>query len=69
MDKQPSGDATSVWAWGIVEPGWYCACWGWDGKFAEHLKQIGYRVVRSIGKPTPDGRPTDIRGNPMPVTV
>ena len=42
---------TSVWAYGIVEPGWYIAKLLWDQSYAEHLQSLGYRVVRSVKKP------------------
>jgi hypothetical protein len=59
-------DATCVWAFGIAEPGWYCAKSIWDQAYAAHLQSLNYRVVRSIGKPTIDGRPTDVFGRPTP---
>jgi hypothetical protein len=42
----------SVWAYGIKEPGWYCAKSLWSDSYAEHLRSIGYVVERSFGKPT-----------------
>jgi hypothetical protein len=68
MPEQVSGDPTLVWAYGINEPGWYCAMWGWRKWYADHLESMGYRVVRSIGRPTPDGRPTNIHGQPDDMT-
>jgi hypothetical protein len=41
-----------TWAYGIVEPGWYCARWGWNDAYSKHLESLGYRVVRSVHKPT-----------------
>ena len=51
MNTVPSADMTSVWAYGIVEPGWYIAKLLWDQSYAEHLQSLGYRVVRSVKKP------------------
>lgn len=58
-------DNASVWAMGKVTPGWYCASWAWNQKFFDHLKEIGYWAVMSIGKPLADGTPTDAKGNPL----
>jgi hypothetical protein len=43
---------TCTWAYGIKEPGWYCARWKWNPEYAKHLESLGYRVVRSVYKPT-----------------
>jgi hypothetical protein len=57
-----STDQTAVWAYGKAEPGWYCAKWTWDTKYAAHLEEVEYRVSRSIGKPLQDGTPTMLDG-------
>ena len=46
-----SHDPTKVWAFGIKEPGWYCARNPWNKEYADHLTSLGYRVERSIEKP------------------
>lgn len=46
-----TNDNTRVWAFGIVEPGWYCARAIWVPEYAKHLESLGYRVVRSANKP------------------
>ena len=58
-------DPTGVWAYGKAEPGWYCAKALWSQAYASHLEEMGYRIVRSIGKPTEDGKPTDAFGKPL----
>ena len=63
--EQTNTNPYCVWAFGIKEPGWYCAKWIWEQKYADHLTELGYRVVRSIGKPLADGTPTDIHGKPL----
>lgn len=50
MAKQEEHPA--VWAYGIVEPGWYCAKAVWSQDYANHLKSLGYRVEMSVKKPT-----------------
>lgn len=66
MPEKIVGDPTCVWAYGIKEPGWYCAAQIWTQGYSAHLESLGYRTLRSIGKPTEDGRPTDIHGKPAP---
>jgi hypothetical protein len=51
MTQTESHDQTRVWAYGIVEPGWYCARSIWDHEYARHLESLGYRVLRSIKSP------------------
>ena len=48
--ENTSQDPTAVWAYGKVEPGWYMAKAIWRQSYADHLKELGYRVERSIGK-------------------
>lgn len=50
MEKEPI-DPTAVWAYGIKEPGWYMAKAIWNEEYAQHLRELGYRVKRSINKP------------------
>ena len=64
MPKPIVGDPTCVWAYGIKQPGWYCAKWIWAQAYADHLQSLGYKTLRSVGKPTEDGRPTDAQGRP-----
>lgn len=47
-----SGDPMSVWVFGKVEPGWYMAAWVWNDQYAKRIESLGYRVMRSQGKPT-----------------
>lgn len=51
MNKQAGGDPTMTWVMGIIEPGWYVARWIWNEKYAQDLRDMGYRVERSILKP------------------
>ena len=44
-------DEPVTWVYGKVEPGWYCAMWGWKDSYAKHLESLGYRVVASVHKP------------------
>ena len=56
MEIEPSDrDKTRTWAYGIKEPGWYCARGKWDESCSEHLRSLGYTVERSEEKP--NGKP------------
>ena len=48
---EPTGDSTAVWAYGLVEPGWYVAAWIWNEDYANHLQSLGYRTERSVKEP------------------
>jgi hypothetical protein len=48
-------DPTCVWAYGA--DGWYMAKGVWNKDYAEHLRDLGYDVERSVGKPTRKGKP------------
>lgn len=37
----------SVWVYGIVEPGWYTAKQEWDESYAQHLRSLGYHVIKA----------------------
>ncbi len=37
----------STWAYGIKQPGWYCARLGVNPEYTRHLESLGYRVVIS----------------------
>jgi hypothetical protein len=45
-------DTTAVWVSGKVHPGWYMAKGIWNEAYAKHLESLGYRVKRSVEKPT-----------------
>lgn len=47
-----NNDANATWVYGIKEPGWYCARWTWDQEWAKQLESRGYRVMKSVDKPT-----------------
>lgn len=51
MAETQQGDPTKTWVYGKVEPGWYVARGVWSESWADHLKSLGYRVVRSADKP------------------
>ena len=46
-----TGNELNVWVYGKKSPGWYCAMWGFNSSYAEHLKSLGYRVEISQSKP------------------
>lgn len=51
INKTEPADPTCVWAFGKVSRGWYCAKSIWDEKYAAHLEEMGYRVMRSVKRP------------------
>jgi hypothetical protein len=44
----------TTWVYGKVEPGWYCAMWGWRDWYTKQLEEAGYRVIVSAVKPEED---------------
>ena len=41
----------SIWAYGKVKPGWYCAMWGYSAVYEKHLRELGYWTAVSVKKP------------------
>jgi len=49
-----SNDSSHERMWVYGSEGWYVAKWIWSDSYCEHLKTLGYRVVRSVGKRVED---------------
>lgn len=47
-----SNGADKTWVFGKAQPGWYVARWIWNGEYARHLESLGYKVERSVEKPS-----------------
>lgn len=52
MTPQVNEQAMKTWVYGKAEKGWYVARWKWNAEWATHLESIGYRVQKSIEKPS-----------------